>query len=264
MTDMDRQMDRLPDTEINAYVDGELDQQGLAEVEAWLADHPDDAARVHAYKLQRLHLHQLYDLPKNAPLPDSVREVLAANSMRRWLPGWRQLAAGIMLLVVGGVGGWYGDNFVARSQGSPGTAFVQRAMNAYAVFAYDASRPVEIGVSDGDYLGWLSERVGQTLRTPDLSAAGFALIGGRLVNDQGEPAALFMYEDQKNQRVTLYVRHASGALDDKIRSVIDHRKAAVYWSDRSRDFAIAGELPQSELKRLAQMITQDMEAKAST
>ena len=265
MSEMDRQMDRLADTEINAYVDGELDSLGLSEVEAWLADHPEDAARVHTYKLQKLNLHQLYDLPKEMPLPEGVREVLASSGMRRWLPGWRQLAAGGMLLVVGGVGGWDSDSFVERTQSGPGTAFVQRAMNAYLVYAYDESRPVEIGVNDEtDFRNWLSKRVGQDLRTPDLSGAGFELIGGRLVNDQGAPAALFMYEDDKSQRVTLYVRHAVGSLDSKLRAAIDHRKTALYWSDRVLDYALAGELPQIELRKLADLISQEIEAKAST
>jgi len=265
MSEVNRPMDRLPDTEINAYVDGELDMQGLAEVETWLADHPEDAARVHAYKLQKLHFHQLYDLPKNAPLPQGLREVLAANSMRRWLPGWRQLAAGIMLLVVGGIGGWYGDNLLRTPQRIAGQGFVQRALNNYAVFAYDAARPVEIGTNDdGEYLAWLSERVGKPLRTPDLAGAGFTLIGGRLVSDQGTPAALFMYEDNKNQRLTLYVRPASGGVNTKVQRNTVHDMTALYWSDRTLDYAVAGEIPLQELRRIAEMVSQDIEAKAST
>ena len=46
--------EHLSDMDINAYVDGELDAQELAQIEVWLADHPLDAARVHAYKLQKL------------------------------------------------------------------------------------------------------------------------------------------------------------------------------------------------------------------
>jgi anti-sigma factor RsiW len=264
MNETNRQ-DRLPDTEINAYIDGELDMQGLAEVETWLADHPEDAAKVHAYKLQKLHFHQLYDLPKDAPLPQGVREALAANTMRRWLPGWRQLAAGVMLLVVGSVGGWYGSKIAEVPQRGTAAGFVQRALNNYAVFAYDAARPVEIGVNDdGDYINWLSERVGRQLRTPDLASAGFTLIGARLVSDQGTPAALFMYEDGKSQRITLYVRPASGVVDSKFQRNTVHQMTALYWSDKTLDYAIAGELQLQELRRLAEMINHEIEAKAST
>ena len=257
--------EHLSDMDINAYVDGELDAQELAQIEVWLADHPLDAARVHAYKLQKLQLHMLYDLPKNTPLPAGVREALEATSVRRWLPGWRQLAAGLLLLAVGGAGGFWSDAMVDGVQRQPGTQFVNRAINAYAVYAYDAARPVEIGANDEtDYVAWLSDRLGQQIRTPDLSPAGFELIGGRLVNDNGEPAALFMYENDSGGRVTLYVRRGTGNLDTSFRTIAQQHKTALYWSDRVLDYALAGEMKENELKIIKKTISQAIEARAST
>jgi len=256
--------EHLSEMDINAYVDGELDAQELAQIEVWLAEHPLDAARVHAYKLQRLQLHMLYDLPRDTPLPPGVREALASTGVRRWLPGWRQIAAGLMLLAVGGAGGFWG-NSVGQSQGEPGNQFVGRAINAYAVYAYDATRPVEIGVNDEtDYLTWLSDRLGQPIRTPDLSPAGFELIGGRLVNDRGEPAALLMYENDSGGRVTLYVRRGTGSLDTSFRTLAQKHKTALYWSDRVLDYALAGEMKENELKIIKKTISQAIEARAST
>jgi len=257
--------EHLSDLDVNAYVDGELDAQELAQIEVWLADHPDDAARVHAYKLQKLQLHMLYDLPKNTPLPVGVREALANTGVRRWLPGWRQLAAGLMLVAVGGAGGWWGVNMVEQSQRTPGTQFVNRAINAYAVYAYDGVRPVEIGAKDEtDYVSWLSERLGEPVRTPDLTPAGFDLIGGRLVNDNGEPAALFMYENDSGGRVTLYVRRGTGVLDTNFRIAAHQDKIALYWSDRVLDYALAGEMTESQMKKIRKTISQAIEARAST
>ena len=257
--------EHLSDMDINAYVDGELDAQELAQIEVWLADHPLDAARVHAYKLQKLQLHMLYDLPKNTPLPPGVREALASTGVRRWLPGWRQIAAGLMLVAVGGAGGFWGNNAVNLSQSEPGNQFVSRAINAYAVYAYDAARPVEIGANDEtDYMTWLSDRLGQPIRTPDLSPAGFELIGGRLVNDRGEPAALFMYENDSGGRVTLYVRRGTGSLDTNFRTLAQQHKTALYWSDRVLDYALAGEMKENELKIIKKTISQAIEARAST
>jgi anti-sigma factor RsiW len=256
--------EHLSEMDINAYVDGELDAQELAQIEVWLAEHPLDAARVHAYKLQRLQLHMLYDLPRDTPLPPGVRDALASSGMRRWLPGWRQIAAGALLLAIGGAGGFWGDN-VGRSQGEQGNQFVGRAINAYAVYAYDATRPVEIGVNDEtDYLTWLSDRLGQPIRTPDLSPAGFEPIGGRLVNDRGEPAALFMYENDSGGRVTLYVRRGTGSLDTSFRTLAQQHKTALYWSDRVLDYALAGEMKEAELKIIKKTISQAIEARAST
>jgi anti-sigma factor RsiW len=256
--------EHLSDMDINAYVDGELDAQELAQIEIWLADHPLDAARVHSYKLQKLQLHMLYDLPKDTPLPPGVREALANTGVRRWLPGWRQLAAGLILVAIGGAGGFWG-NLVGQSQIEPGSQFVSRAINAYAVYAYDAARPVEIGAKDEtDYMSWLSERLGQPIRTPDLTPAGFDLIGGRLVNDRGEPAALFMYENDSGGRVTLYVRRGTGLIDTNFRTLALQHKTALYWSDRVLDYALAGEMKESELKIIKKTLSQAIEARAST
>ena len=257
--------EQLSDTDLNAYVDGDLDSRELAEVELWLADHPQDAARVHAYKLQRLQLHLLYDLPKDLPLPAGVREALDNSGVRRWLPGWRQIAAALVLVAVGGAGGFWSSDIVTQSQRTPGSQFVNRAINAYAVYAYDSSRPVEIGVNDEtDYVGWLSDRLGQQIRTPDLSPAGFALIGGRLVNDQGEPAALIMYQNDSGGRVTLYVRRGTGNLDTAFRTIDQKHKNAIYWSDGALDYALAGEMKENELKIIRKTISQAIEARAST
>ena len=38
--------ERIEDAELNALVDGELDAQRQAEVEAWLAENPDAGQRV--------------------------------------------------------------------------------------------------------------------------------------------------------------------------------------------------------------------------
>ncbi len=261
MTNVDS---RLPDSEINAYVDGELDAQALAEIETWLADHPEDAARVHAYKLQKMQLHQLYDYAKDLPIPEEVTEMIANHGVRRWMPGWRQLAAGILLIALGGFGGWFGDNFVQQESVTPGSGFVHRALSAHAVYAYDDSRPVEIGV-DGevDLVHWLSDRLGQQLHAPDLTAGGFHLIGGRLVADQDAPAALFMFENEGGQRVTLYVRQGVRDFGHDFRYIAAQGMSSFYWTDHELAYAITGEMNKQDLLKLAQMVQDTRESKAS-
>jgi anti-sigma factor RsiW len=54
----------------------------------------------------------------------------------------------------------------------------------------------------GDHLAqWLSNRQNRPVSPPDLSGFSYRLIGGRLLaTEQGNPAALFMYEDIAGQR----------------------------------------------------------------
>ena len=68
-------MERPTDSELHAYLDGELDQADVTALEGWLAAHPEDAAKVHAFKLQKIQLHQLHDAHLDADVPDSVIEL---------------------------------------------------------------------------------------------------------------------------------------------------------------------------------------------
>ena len=106
---------------------------------------------------------------------------------------------------------------------------------------------------------WLSGRLGHKLRRPDLMGAGFHLIGGRLVNDDGTPAALFMYEDDRGRRVTLYCRSGINAGNTAFRFIAEHGMVAFYWTDGPLSYALTGEMPRGEVLKLAQMVYDDIE-----
>ncbi len=50
----------VTEDELHAYVDNELPGERLAAVEAWLATHPDDAARVSSWRSMRDELQAKY------------------------------------------------------------------------------------------------------------------------------------------------------------------------------------------------------------
>ena len=64
-------MSRLPvtDAELHAHVDGVLTPARKTEVEAYLAEHPEDAARVAAYREQLVILHRQYHPALSEPRP---------------------------------------------------------------------------------------------------------------------------------------------------------------------------------------------------
>jgi len=258
-------MERPTDSELHAYLDGELDQADVTALEGWLAGHPEDAAKVHAFKLQKIQMHQLYDAHLDAAVPDSVTELFKDPEPRQWLPGWRQIAAGIALLIIGGATGWgvtqYGDGGANQARGNQ---FVRRALDAHVVYAHDTNQPVELRSTEQKRLiNWLSDRLGHKLMTPDLAGKGFHLIGGRLVNDQNMPAALFMYEDKVGKRVTLYVRPGMVGGNTKFRFIAEHGMVAFYWTNGPLTYALTGEMPRNALLMLAQMIHDDISAASS-
>ena len=248
------------DSDLHAYVDDELDLETAAEVERWLVEHPDDAVRVHRYRLQRIQLHELYDDGLTAPIPAEVEVLLSDPGWMQWMPNMRRLAAGIVLLAVGGIAGWGSTSLPIFDEPVKPANFVRRALDAHVVYAHDTSRPVEVGVNQEILLmSWLSGRLGHPLRTPKLSGAGFNFIGGRLVADQAVPAAQFMYENSLGKRVTLYVRTGNKEPDTAFRFIAEKGMGAFYWTDGPLSYVLTGEMPRGDLLDLADMVHKDLD-----
>ena len=263
MTTQETKMDHLSESDLHAYIDGELDATTLLEVEHWLAEHPDDAAKVHAFKLQKVQMHQFYDEGLEAAVPESVRELLEDEPAPSWLPGWRQMAAGIALFVIGGVSGW-GYFTMDPMEHQAGGQFARQALNAHVVYAHDTARPVEMSAMyQKDMVSWLSKRLGHKLMIPNIAGAGFNLIGGRQVADQGSPAALLMYEDKRSRRITLFVRSGATFSDTKFRFIAEHGMVAFYWTNGPLSYALSGEMPRGDLLDLANMVFKDISSKSS-
>ena len=103
---------RIEDSELHALVDGELDPARQAEVEAWLSDNPEASRRVSRYRAQNAGLHALFDDVLNEELPPSITDALAGRR-REWIPRGAAIAAGVALLMAGGVAGWLARGEIA-------------------------------------------------------------------------------------------------------------------------------------------------------
>ena len=63
----------VTEDELHAYVDGELPADRQDAVEAWLAAHPDEAARVAAWRAQAEAIRARYGAVANEPVPDAAQ-----------------------------------------------------------------------------------------------------------------------------------------------------------------------------------------------
>src|ERR1700716_2856148 len=62
----------VTEDELHAYVDNELPAERRADVEAWLAAHPDDAERVRSWRAMAEALHARYDAIAGEPVPEAL------------------------------------------------------------------------------------------------------------------------------------------------------------------------------------------------
>lgn len=252
--------DRRPVTEdeLHAFADGLLPDGRRAAVEAHLAAHAGDAERVRSWTAATAALHSAFDGVLDEPVP--ARLAAAARPARRLAP---RLAVAAAILAAGGAG-WLLRGAVgpgAAPAAEAGAPLAHQAAVAHAVYVPEVRHPVEVGAAEEAHLvGWLSKRLGSSLRAPHLGGLGWDLLGGRLLPGDRGPVAQLMYADAAGRRLTLYVaRAASGEAGTAFRFSQEGAVGVFTWVDRSMGYALSGELPRPELLRVADAVYAQIE-----
>ena len=243
--------DPIRKAELHGYVDGQLDPARRQEVEAYLAENPDAAARVAAYQHQKQALRAMLDPVLDEALPKVLKAPGA--SRRRVHVAWAVAAA--ILLALGSVLGWQARGLFGIT-GGPESAVADQAAVAHAVFTPQRRHPVEVGADEEAHLvRWLSKVLGAPLRAPHLRDLGYSLVGGRLLSSPNGPAAQFMYENAEKRRLTLYVVNDPSWTGKAEFQYAEQRGISVfYWIEGSLGYALTAELPRSELITIADAV----------
>ena len=255
MTPADHPVD---EDELHARIDGRLPLHRAAAVEAHLAAHPGTLERFSQYAEQRQALRAAFAAQAARPIPDRLR--IARIREERWHRRYRQLAqiaAAISLLILGGVAGWAARDVTAplvpAGAGTVAGVITADAIAAHRIYSVEVRHPVEVNADQETHLvQWLSKRLGRELTVPDLSPAGFRLMGGRLLPAEDGPAAQFMYENG-SERLTLYLRVGVGG-ETAFRYHEEGGIGAFYWSDEGFGYAIAAKANRDLLLRIAELV----------
>ncbi|KTQ85801.1 hypothetical protein NS226_18950 [Aureimonas ureilytica] len=245
----------MSESELLAYVDGELDAAARARVERRLESDPVAAALVEEWRMQNRRLEALYSSAAREPVPDRLRPDLMTRPRRDRAAGsWRQMAAALMLLTLGAGSGWFGHALLAP-EGAAGEPLVAQAIEAHDLYSREVLHPVEVKAEDSAHLQtWLSKRLDRKLSIPDLQPLGLSLIGGRLLPGAGgEPAAQIMYEDTGGQRLTLYVLPTEESGESAFRYAKLDGLEAISWRDENVRCVLVGGLPRERLQTIAKL-----------
>ncbi|MEO3713323.1 anti-sigma factor family protein [Roseateles flavus] len=206
------------------------------------------------------------------------------------LPWWAHRQAAMWLLmgsvaVSGAAGtglGWYWGQHEAGAAGpsqaalrpSAPPAFVRDAAIAHAVYQVERRHPVEVAASEQDHLmQWLSKRLGQPLRAPDLQSEGYRLMGGRLlpagevVTSHSLARAQLMYENAEGQRLTLYIavdgspagRESGTAFRRSEQRQGELLTRSIYWMDGALAYALSGSVGAEQLDQLSQRVYRELQ-----
>ncbi len=270
----------MRDSDLHAYVDGQLDSARRIEVETWLAEDEEAARRVDAYRAQNAALHSLFDSVLREPadsrfadLGERLGQRLdAASAPRRWWsqPGWQRMAASVAFVAAGLGAGWLGHGQMAplpvAQAPAPAPAaptlqaFAEEATQAHSFYA-NSRFEVEMGADNQDALNnWLSERLGRAVFAPDLGGIGYRLIGGRSLPAEGGAVAQYMYETGGGTRLTLFVGTPKADQQAAFSFVKHGEIASFYWAEGVLTYALAGRFERDQLMTIAQAVHQKLKS----
>tara|TARA_R110002110_G_scaffold85816_2_gene223559 strand:- start:148591 stop:149358 length:768 start_codon:yes stop_codon:yes gene_type:complete len=242
--------------EIQALVDGRLDPGRRIEVEAWLSDNPDEAARVAELRDISGVVERAYDHLLERPIPARFQNTSAPSMARS--PVWR-VAAMIVLVALGAAGGWFANEAVDPGK-DPSVSLARGALKAHQMYAREVRHAVEVPANEETHLvAWLSNRLDAPLRAPNLDDQGYRLMGGRLLpaEDAG-PAAQFMYEAESGERLTLYVEQNLTGGETAFRFTEYDDVSAFWWKDGPLAYVLIGQGKRDRLLTLARATYQEL------
>lgn len=244
--------DEITEFDLVAYADGALDPDRSKAVEAYLAAHPDIAARVNDYARQNAELRERFDPIVSEPIPDRLH----APFGRPAGPGMTAVARAVAIAVIvlaTGVAGW----MVGRSSDTNRyavEAFVRSASAAHE----DPAIASPAVVSSVPPLHWLSESIGLELRTPDLGELGFQLVEKRLVHLENDRGVQLLYKSGGGESLSIFVKRRWRERKPDYEVQESEGLMVAYWLDGPLAYAITGNLSPERLRSLAQSVNGSM------
>jgi len=245
----------VTEDELHAYIDNELPAERRADVESWLATHPDDAERVQSWRAMADALHARYDSVADEAVPKRLEIERLVRQPRKWIYG--AIAATLVAFIAGGSVGW-----VARGKAASPSIFqnfTEDALDAHRLYVVEVRHPVEVPGSERAHLQqWLTKRCGWDVRAPELAAAGLKLVGGRLLPGPAGPASFLMYESASGERFTVYTAKAT-AETTQMRYAVTGTDGALFWTDRGVGYVVSGGADRGRLTQIAQAVYDQMD-----
>jgi anti-sigma factor RsiW len=243
----------VTDTMLLAYVDGELDEAGVREVEQVIAGDAQARRTVEMYRdtaslLRAACGEQAYAAGAAALLPLRARPRQALP--RRLV--WAAAAAVALGIGLGAGGTWLGVHQSDLSQ------LVDEIAEYHAVFSHETAHLAEVPADRAQELAqWLGERLQRHLEIPELSAAGLRFAGGRMLVVDGAPVAQLMYTRPMAPPIAVCLGQMEGPPQPLAVLRRGPLRLAV-WQEHGYAFLVVGEMSADLARDLAGRVKAQM------
>lgn len=170
---------------------------------------------------------------KNAALSNEQLERIEGATRREQRPGGRFLLRWVTAAVVAIA--LIIPALVIVSPGSPiATLSTDISRN------HLANKPADFYAPDLNALATLFHSSGLTVRLPDLLNAHGQITGARLCSLAGQPAIHIYFSDSDDERKSLFIARAQGALEDANTLAIENEAIAILtWAENGHFYALA-------------------------
>lgn len=246
----------VSEADLHAYADGLLPEPDRARVEAWLRDNPEDSARIAEWQAQNSSIRTLFAGYETSKASDILLVSDEKAPQANWKSWMVRAVAAVVIFALGTVSGHYGPALFERPelQIAASETLPKEAQSAFLVYASEVRHPVEVFANEEAHLAtWLGKRLAiPNLKVPDLRALGFQLVGGRLLPVDGKPGAMFMYENQAGERLTVMVGRNKENRTTSFRFASTEEVETFYWIDGEIGYAVTGEISRDMLRRVAE------------
>lgn len=262
---------------LHAYIDGELPADVQAATQAAIDQDPDLQRRVSELVALKAAFDGLSGSLLRLPMPDrlvaaagrppgTVHVLAHAGTPPR--PRWRATAVAMAMAASVAIGLFISHDR-ARNSAVPAAAgdpvgdpavsdpavsdpVVSEALSArYGELApvrrISFTATTDAGAGDR----FVSEALGNRMRAPDLSRAGFILIGADLYDGAKGRALQLRYTDRERHLFTVYVHPGAGP--DRFSLLQDQAVRICVWQNEDMSTVMSAELPTSLLFRLSSM-----------
>ncbi|MEO6408582.1 MAG: anti-sigma factor [Burkholderiaceae bacterium] len=268
----------IDDNLLHAWLDNELASEQREQVERWLQDHPEDAARVRLWSADAQAMRATLEPILSDPVPQRLTQIVWNRAPATLAAPWQRWAAAVAVFVLGGAVGAAATWRVQTAQNAAQSArqadrlvgaqgWVRRAAVAHSVYVPEVRHPVEVKAQEEHLARWLTRRIEVPVKLFDLREQGFELVGGRLLPDASGPSAQLMYQaieppvgNAKPERVTVYLRKPDSATPAAFAYERQGELGLFYWVEgdsahgNATGYALAGTLSRERLLVLAEAI----------
>jgi anti-sigma factor RsiW len=249
----------IGEADLHGYVDGRLSPARRELVESHLAENPALQQRLQDWQTQAESLRRLLRaddaMERDVILARLTGRRARSRAWRHRMRGAALAASVVLALLAGGLGGW-----LLHGQRSP-TEIARlglEAAAAYRTFANDPAHAIEVSSDNrAEMVTWMTQRLGRRITVPDLAPLGFHLMGGRVLSAMYGPAALLVYRDAADDRITVYVQPMRIGAPAEMRPMQTQAVDGFAWIARQIGYTVMSDGSLSRLQSVADRVRAD-------